>query len=176
MKIALIALASLATLIALVATLGWSLPVRHHAAREASFRAPPEAVFALIASPRGFPAWRSKVKSVEMLPSSGERLSYRETGDDGTIPYIVEESVPPHRLVTRIADHSLPFGGTWTYELVPASNGSTLRITEDGEVYNVIFRVMSRYVFGHTATIDAYLRDVGRHFGQDVTITNVPID
>ena len=174
MKIALIALATLATLIALVAALGWSLPVEHHAAREASFRAPPEAVFALIASPRAFPTWRAKVKSVELLPSTGDHLSYRETGDDGTIPYVVDESVPPRRLVTRIADRSLPFGGKWTYELAPTSNGTTLRITEDGEVYNVIFRVMSRYVFGHTATIDAYLRDVGRHFGQDVTITNVP--
>jgi len=33
-------------------------------------------------------------------------------------------------------------------------------ITEDGEVYNPIFRFMSAYVFGHTATIEQYLTDL----------------
>ena len=35
--------------------------------------------------------------------------------------------------------------------------GRDLTITEDGEVYNVFFRFMSRFVFGHHATMDAYL-------------------
>ena len=108
-----------------------------------------------------------------MLPERDGHRSYREIGSDGKILYVVEAATPPSRLVTRIADPSLPFGGTWTYELVPAGAGTTLRITEDGEVYNVIFRVMSKYVFGHTATVDTYLRDLGRHLGQDVTITDV---
>ncbi len=40
---------------------------------------------------------------------------------------------------------------------MPAPQGSTLTITEDGEVYNPIFRFMSRFVFGHEATMAAYL-------------------
>ena len=35
-------------------------------------------------------------------------------------------------------------------------------ITEDGEVYNLIFRFMSRFVFGHTATMDAFLKNLER--------------
>ena len=35
-------------------------------------------------------------------------------------------------------------------------------ITENGEVYNPLFRFMSRFVFGHTATIDKYLEDLGQ--------------
>ena len=31
---------------------------------------------------------------------------------------------------------------------------------EDGEVYNVIFRFMSRFVLGHYATMDGYLRNL----------------
>ncbi|MDB4915904.1 MAG: hypothetical protein JWM95_3548, partial [Gemmatimonadetes bacterium] len=131
------------------------------------------AVYASIASPRDFPSWRSKVTSVEMLPPERGLASYREHGGDGSIAYVIDEAVPGHRLVTRIADRSLPFGGTWTYELTPSANGTTLRITENGEVYNVIFRVMSRYVFGHEASIDTYLRDLGRHLGQDVAIAAV---
>jgi hypothetical protein len=170
MKIALIVLATLLGLVVLVALVGWSLPVKHRASRQASFTASPDAVYAVISAPRDFPSWRSKVKSVEMLPDNEHHLSFREVGDDGSILYVVDEAIPSRRLVTRIADRSLPFGGTWTYELTPAGTGTTLRITEDGEVYNVIFRIVSKFVFGHDATIDAYLRDLGRRLGQDVTI------
>ena len=173
MKIALIVLATLAALVALFAIVGWSLPVMHRVTRQASLAASPDVVYAAISSPRNFPSWRSKVTSVEMLQEGDGHPTYREIGGDGRILYVVEAAAPPSRLVTRIADPSLPFGGTWTYDLVPAGPGTTLRITEDGEVYNVVFRAMSKYVFGHTATIDTYLRDLGRHFGQDIAIADV---
>jgi len=50
--------------------------------------------------------------------------------------------------------------------LIPASTGNatTLRITENGEVYNVIFRFVSRFVMGHSATIDKYLDAVGTRY------------
>jgi hypothetical protein len=77
---------------------------------------------------------------------------------------------PNKRLVTRIADPSLPFGGQWTYEILPAGDSTTLRITEDGEVYNPVFRFASRFIFGHSATIEDYLRDVARRFGEDSAV------
>jgi hypothetical protein len=43
-------------------------------------------------------------------------------------------------------------------------------ITEDGEVSNALFRFMSRYVFGHTATLDAYLASLARRFGENTTL------
>lgn len=119
MKIALIILAVLLLLTIIVVILGWSLPVKHRASRQASYAASPDVLYAAIATPDNFPSWRSKVKSVELLPANNELSTYRETGTDGTILYVVEEAVPSRRLVTRIADKSLPFGGTWTYELTP---------------------------------------------------------
>jgi hypothetical protein len=68
-------------------------------------------------------------------------------------------------MVTRIADSKLPFGGTWAYEIVPASNSCTLTITEDGEVYNPLFRFVSRFVIGHTATLDGYLKALSTKLG-----------
>jgi hypothetical protein len=85
------------------------------------------------------------------------RPRWRERDRHGTITYEVTESVPPGRLVTRIADDGLPFGGTWTYQVTPDAGGSTLTVTEDGVVRNPVFRFVSRFVTGHTATIDAYL-------------------
>ena len=45
-------------------------------------------------------------------------------------------------------------------ELIPRGDSTTLRITENGEVYNPVFRFVSRFVFGHSATIEKYLADV----------------
>jgi len=69
------------------------------------------------------------------------------------VPLEIVERQAPARLVTRI-EPGHPFGGTWTYEI--AGDG-TLTITERGEVYSPLFRFLSRFVFGQTATIDAFL-------------------
>ena len=45
-----------------------------------------------------------------------------------------------------------------------------MRITEDGEIYNVIFRFVARFFFGYTASIEGYLRDLGHCFGELTTI------
>lgn len=172
MKIAVILLGTLALLALVVAVVGWSLPVKHRASRSATYPATPGAVYAAITKVEDFPAWRTGIRKVEVVePVAGGRR-FREFSGDGAILFIVEEAVPPTRLVTRIADHSLPFGGSWTYELAPAATGTSLRITEDGEVYNPIFRFMSRFVFGHQATIDTYLTDLGRRFAMRPAITS----
>ena len=80
-------------------------------------------------------------------------------------------TVPPRALVTRIADPKLPFGGTWTYEISSqADGGSLLRITEDGEIYNPIFRFASRFVLGYSRTQEQYLQALGARFGESVTL------
>jgi len=134
---------------------GYALPVQHVASRSTTFRQPPEEIFGILADPARFADWRSDVTSVEVL--SPAPLRWREHGSNGDITFVVDESVRPQRLVTRIDDRSLPFGGTWTYELAPGAAGTTVTITEHGEVYNPLFRFMSRFVFGQTATMDAYL-------------------
>src|SRR5438093_213928 len=73
------------------------------------------------------------------------------------------ESVPPKLLVTKVVGEKA-FGGTRTFEIGPAGRGSTLTITERGEVYNPIFRFVSRFVMGHHRTTDAYLSRLRRRF------------
>ncbi len=172
MKYALIVLAVLVALVLLVVAIGAMLPVKHTASRQVKLHQPPEKVFALINDPATFPAWRGKVKGskeikVETLPEKNGHRMFRETGADGTILYEVMTVEPNKRLVTRIADPSLPFGGKWTYEILPDGDSTTLRITEDGEVYNPVFRFASRFIFGHSATIEEYLRDVAKRLGED---------
>ena len=88
----------------------------------------------------------------------------------------IDRAEAPTHLVTRIADDKLPFGGTWDYAITPDGGGaSVVTITEHGAVYNPVFRFVSRFVFGHTATMDAYLRALGKKFGGEVTPSMVTI-
>jgi hypothetical protein len=49
----------------------------------------------------------------------------------------------------------------------PETNGSRLNITERGEIYNPVFRFVSRFILGYTGTLDTYLKDVARKFGEN---------
>jgi hypothetical protein len=122
---------AIAIVLFLVAAIGAMLPVKHTASRTTQVAMPPEAVYRLV-----------------------REIKY------GDVPVRIEREEPPALMVTRVAGNNLPFGGTWTYRITPAPGGSELTITEDGEVYNVIFRFVSRFVMGHHATLDGYVRNL----------------
>jgi uncharacterized protein YndB with AHSA1/START domain len=156
MRYVLIVVGVLLVAVLAVVIIGWRLPVAHVASSAVQLSASPESVFALISTPENFTSWRSDVKKVDVTTDKGV-MRFREEGGNGPILFEITEKTPPRRFVTRIADKSLPFGGRWIYEITPTATGSELRVTEEGEVYNPIFRFVSRYVMGHTATIEAYL-------------------
>ncbi len=120
------------------------------------------------------PSWRSGLQGVEMLPTRDGQVCFRENGGRRAITYQVVENDPPKKLALKIIDENLPFGGIWTLEFLPASEGATMRITENGEIKNVLFRFLARFVFGYTASMDAYLRDLGKKFGEEVTPQSAP--
>jgi uncharacterized protein YndB with AHSA1/START domain len=157
MKWLVIVVLTLAAVVAVVALVGTRLPRDHAVTRKGSFNAPPESVWAAITDVDAFPSWRSDVKKVQRLPDREGRKAWIEEGSSGRITLAVDRSEAPRLLVLRIADRDLPFGGTWTYEVAPAPGGSTLTITENGEIYNPMFRFMARFVFGYEATMASYL-------------------
>jgi uncharacterized protein YndB with AHSA1/START domain len=164
-RIVLIVVLVLAGVAALVALVGALLPVGHRASASARLKASPETVWRLITGVPDFTAWRKNLQSVE--PLSEEPLRWVEVDGHGQRMTIeVTESRPPEKLVTTIVDKNLPFGGSWTYQIRPENGGSTLTLTENGEVYNVFFRFMSRFVFGHTATMEDYLKHLRARLGE----------
>jgi hypothetical protein len=110
--------------------------------------------------------WRRDVKRAEMIADDGHGLRFRELGDHGGLTFRIEVREPYTRVVTRIDDPKAAFGGSWTYELKPNGTGTDLTITEDGEVYNPIFRFMSRFFFSNTTTMENYQADLKRHMGE----------
>ena len=152
----------LLSLLGMIAGVGYALPQGHIASRHIELHQAPSQVFALISGPS---TWRKGVKKYEVLPDGGGRRWLEVDSYDNEVIYERIEDNPPRRLVTRIAS-KLPYGGTWTYELTPTATGTDLRITENGEVYNPIFRVLGRFVFGYSSTIEKYLNETAEHFGQ----------
>lgn len=124
----------LVAMVGAIALVGCFLPVAHEATKSAEFNRPPEEVFALIADPNGYKGW----------------------WDGADVKTEVVERVPPSKLVTKIVGET-QFGGTWTFDIVPMPTGSRLTITERGEIYNVVFRALAKFVFGYTSTMDSCL-------------------
>ena len=69
---------------------------------------------------------------------------FKETTRNGTLTYAVEERVPNQHLVTRIA--------------------------EDGEVYNPVFRFVSRFVIGLDTSLRKYHAALGKRLGEQPTL------
>jgi uncharacterized protein YndB with AHSA1/START domain len=168
MKWVLLILGCLAALVVLVAIIGSLLPKGHTAVRTIRLKQRPEAVWQAITDYAGAPGWRTEVKKVERLPDQNGHQVWRETTDSALTLETLEEAAP-RRLVRKIADPSLPFGGTWTYEIAPAEGGCTITITENGEVYNPLFRVISK-MMDPSATIRGYLRALAKKFGEEVAL------
>lgn len=150
------------TLVAAVWGTGALLPEHHTASVSRTLPAPPERVWTAMTEVEDFPTWRAEVDEVRRLPDRNALPVWRESGRYGAMTLEVTELDPPRRLVTRIADEELPFGGSWTYELDPTGEETRLTITEDGTVSDPFFRFMARFVFGHTATMETYLAGLER--------------
>jgi uncharacterized membrane protein len=156
----------LALLLGIAALIGSRLPVAHMATRSIFLPWSCHEVYAVVRDVSSSPSWRSDVKSVELLGKHNGKLNYREHGKQGDVTYELVEDIPDQKIVTRIVDENLGYSGSWTTILVPENGGTRVTITENGAVPNVLFRFMSRYIFGHTATIDGYLNSLARRFGE----------
>ena len=143
MRIAIWAIVGLAGFVCVIALIGLLLPQSHEASRSAELNKPPTEVFALIADPNGYKGW----------------------WDGASVKSEVVERVPPSKLVTKIVGET-QFGGTWTFDIVPVGEGrSRVTITERGEIYNPIFRTLSRFVFGYTSSMESCLKAMAVRLG-----------
>jgi Polyketide cyclase / dehydrase and lipid transport len=160
---------ALVALVVVVYVVGLLIPKSHVASASARYAATPEAIWTTLTDVAAFPQWRRDISRVELLPDENGHRGWREYGSQGTVSYRVVESISRQRLVSRIADQNLPYGGSWTYELTPSDSGTRLTITERGDIYNPIFRFVARFVLGYTATMNGMLRAIGTKHGEAIT-------
>lgn len=144
--------------------IGAFLPRRHQAIRHMRLRRPRAEVWSRVADLEAQPAWRDDLSAVTREPDRDGHAVWREEGRNA-LTFETVAADAPHRLVRRIVSTG-PFGGQWTIALADDGTGTLVSITEDGEVYSPLFRFASRFVLGHTRTIDGYLRMLARSFDE----------
>lgn len=146
----------------IVVLVGAMLPKGHSVSRTVQVPMEPDALFTRLSDVSRYQSWRPDVTSLQRLPDKNGMPAWIEETGGTKIPMRFERMERPSLLVARIDSSQLPFGGAWTYRIAPAPGGSQLTLTEDGEVSNVIFRFMSKFVFGHYATMDGFIRNLRR--------------
>jgi uncharacterized protein YndB with AHSA1/START domain len=173
MKWIFITLALLTGLGVLLTLIGLILPRTHQATSQVELRQPIDSVWAVIRALGETPAFWSELKSASRLADSEGKETWGQTMKNGfTLPLVIEEESPPHRLVTRIAaPPGTPFGGQWIYQLEQVSGGTRVSVTEDGWVSNPFFRVISR-IMGYHTTLDSYLKALAKKFGERAAPTH----
>jgi hypothetical protein len=169
MKITLIVLGALVLLVILVVAIGSLLPKGHVVSRSARFTASPQQLFTLIAGPQN---WRPDLLSSEAFTDGGRDYVRETNRHKEIITYELLNRNEPSSIERRIATQNLPYSGSWTFVLEPYGSGTTVHITENGEVSNPVFRFVSRFILGQTRSLDDYLRALGKATGEQVQPTN----
>jgi len=173
-KYVIITLATTAALVGLAYAVGMTLPRDHSATSRATLATPRQDVWAAIVDVTAQPSWRTALESVTVEDATPQTMRWTEHGDYGDIPLRMVERVEPSRLVVVIDSDDLPFGGRWIYQLDEVDAGTRIAITEEGSVYNPVFRVMSSLFMSQHETLDHFLTDLGSHFSQQVTPEHQP--
>jgi hypothetical protein len=169
MKLAFIIVAVVVAVVAIVLFIGAVLPRSHVVSRSIILHRSPDEIYQSRRDFNAAPSWRSDVERVETIATTDNHVRFREYAKHGAVTYDLVEDQPGERMVTRIADLNLGYAGRWTYTFTKEAAGTRVQITETGEVSNLVFRFMSRFVFGHSATIEKYLTALGKKFGEDVS-------
>ncbi len=166
MKWILIALAVLAALIAAVVVIGLLIPKSHTARRRVEYGQAPEKVWEVISDFERHAKWRDGIRRVERLADrNGHAVWCEVRGRGDRLTMEVVEFDPPRRMVTKVVDNR-NFGGTWTWQVEPTGGGCALTITEEGEIYNPVFRFAARFILGYHATMDGVHRALRARFGE----------
>ncbi|MBL1419356.1 MAG: SRPBCC family protein [Alphaproteobacteria bacterium] len=144
-----------------ILAIGAVLPVKHVAARNVVLSASPAKIWLLISGYADMPQWRKELLKVEMkLDGDGNEIWQEFESEKESLDFITIEQIDGQKLVRKIVGDKLDFGGTWTFELVENDGKTTLTITENGEVYNILFRFVSKFIMGHYASMDKYIKQL----------------
>ncbi len=146
--------------------IGSSMPRDHVAVMSIQLKTQPERVWPVIADFAETAAWRKELKSVQMEHPAGRPVRFTESSSFGDVTFEVMAQERPVRQVVKIVDEGQPFGGTWTWQLVPDNGGTRLTITEAGFVKSPMFRFMGRLFWSPTDTMRDYLKALAARLGE----------
>lgn len=158
----------LASFIGFVLWYGYTIPETHTASVSEYFanKKPPD-IWKVIIEHELYPSWHEDVYAIKDLPPKNDYKSWKEVDANGnTVPYIIESHSPNVQLIIQSDDDSLDFSVKRTYDIIPENDGkgTTLKITEEGQIHNFLFRVIAHFLTGHTSDMDTFLRSMKNKF------------
>lgn len=146
---------------------GAMLPQRHTVTRSITVPRAVDEVWTVLTDHGKDPSWRPDVASVTKIADRNGHPVWEETYKNGDTMRIETTAVDaPKRMERKIVDQTM-FGGVWTYEVAASPDGrsTTVKITEDGEVYNPAIRFIGRFIIGNETTLEKYLKSLAAKFG-----------
>lgn len=141
---------------------GAALPDEHVAVAHIDIAAPPDAVAARIADPERYEDWQDGDTTV--IARNGDTLDYRQTFGTDVVNYRFTASPDGRNFRSEMLDRNLPYGGVWSINVAPNGAGTRVTITENGYVHGPVFKLMSKFVFGHTEAMEGYLGELKASF------------
>lgn len=134
---------------------GMAQPEEPAASVTTALGAPPDRVWAVITDYKGIAAWWDQVKAVEEgRLSDGTPVTWNTGADGERIGFVTVDEAPPRRLVRKIVDNGLPFGGEWVFELEPVEGDQTrLTLTERGFIRAPVFRAFAALFMDQQGTM-----------------------
>jgi len=148
--------------------MGLLQPVKHSVTRSIHLHQPPATVFAVLTNTAALPTWSTTVQTVEPLPDSDGKPTFRVTMKWGHLQMLMTQlkTVAPTQLVIRMARENGPILGTWTYQLTADNNGGcNIALTEEGELKNPFLRAIA-WLRGSDTNIKQTLRDLAQKIHQ----------
>src|ERR1041385_1263241 len=155
MKIVLIFFVVLIALMVIMMLLGRMLPVKHTASQSKLFISSCNEVWNVVTDVTHWKSWLSDLKDLSITNDS----TFVADG----VEYAISNSVPGVSFTTTIITKDLPYGGMWHYVFEKEGEGCRLTVTEIGEVYNPMFRFMSKYIFGHDGSLRKFMEVLSKH-------------
>lgn len=173
MKTILIVLAAIAVLAVAAVIAGLLLPREHRAVSRVTVPRPIDTVWAVVSDPSAlFGTWSELTEAVRLDDRDG-RAVWRQKIDGWDMTLIVEDLVPPSRMVTLIDPvPGAAFGGRWIYQLAPSGDGTVVTVAEEGWIANPVFRLMANMTGLHRS-LDQYLKALSRKLGEETTPDHV---
>ena len=170
MKVLAIFLAGLMITVCFILLIGWLLPVKHTANRTLLINAEINQVWLKISDYSSMPQWRTELDKVTEI---SDRVLQELSKSGDIIKFETIESVSQKRLVRKIVGEALLFGGSWTFELNTQGTKTHIKITENGEIYNIVFRFVAKFIMGYHHSMDTYLAQLQTSFIQSNNSLNV---
>lgn len=166
MKIVLLIVSVLLISIALVYLIGFLMPVKHQLSVSRQFAVDKKTIWQILVDFGHHANWRRDIVSAEKVSANDVANEIWQESDNhgNVIRYENRDIIKEQSLKRVIVSKHLAFGGSWTFNL--ASDDSqpqaqaTLTITENGEVYNPMFRFLGKTVFGFDTSMRRFLEDL----------------